>query len=61
MAIKVVILSKQDDDDLVDWVVKNCNGFLYSVATEDSKKDTIVIELFFATNEDALMFNLKYF
>ena len=61
MTIKVLVSDIDDDRELVDWVIKNCDGFLYSVSTDNGYDGLLNTELFFATEQDAVIFNLRYF
>lgn len=56
MAIRVLIHEVEDDTPIVDWVVRNCDGFLYSITFENDD-----LELFFATEQDVVLFKLRYF
>ena len=60
MAIRVFVESAKGDKEMVDWVIRNCKGFLYSIATYQNPEGQVDIELFFATEEDAVLFNLRY-
>lgn len=60
MAIKVTIQNRDDDTEVVDWAVRNCSGFLYSVTVDPINQDQVLIELFFKDSESAVLFNLRY-